>query len=105
MAIRKGFTMSVIPGNEVEYERRHQPIWKELEEALRQHGVHNYSIFLDPTTHTLFGYCEIESEAKWSAIAETDICKKWWAHMKDVMPTNADNSPKSQGLQEVFHMD
>lgn len=101
--IRKAFVMSVNKGNEVEYEKRHRPIWPELEAVLRKHGVHNYSIFLHPDTNQLFGYAEIEDEARWNAIAQTPECKKWWAYMKDVMPSNPDNSPKSIGLKEVFH--
>ena len=54
--LRKAFVMSVNAGHEPEYERRHRPIWKELEDALKSHGVHNYSIFLDPQTRQLFGY-------------------------------------------------
>jgi L-rhamnose mutarotase len=102
--IRKAFVMSVNPDQVVEYERRHRPIWPELEQTLRDHGVHNYSIFHHPGTHQLFGYVEIESEERWNAIAQTAICKKWWAHMKDIMPSNPDNSPKSIEIREVFHM-
>jgi L-rhamnose mutarotase len=88
-----------------EYERRHSPIWPELEQALKSHGVHNYSIFLHPGTRQLFGYAEIEDEARWAAIAQTPICGLWWAHMKEIMPSNPDNSPVSVGLKEVFHID
>ena len=103
--IRKAFVMSVNTGGEEEYERRHRPIWQELEEVLKRHGVHNYSIFLHQETRQLFGYVEIDDEDKWNAIAQTDICKRWWAYMKDVMPTNADNSPVAAELREVFHID
>ena len=103
--IRKAFVMSVNEGCEQEYERRHRPIWPELAEALKAHGVHNYSIFLHPGTRQLFGYVEIEDEARWEAIAETGICRKWWAHMKEVMPSHPDNSPVSVDLPEVFHLD
>jgi L-rhamnose mutarotase len=97
--------MSVSAGQESEYERRHRPIWKELEDTLKSHGVLSYSIFLDPGTRNLFAYVEIEDEAKWNAIAGTAICKKWWAHMKEIMPSNPDNSPKAAELREVFHID
>jgi L-rhamnose mutarotase len=103
--IRKAFVMSVNAGQETEYEKRHRPIWKELEDTLTKHGVHNYSIFLHPQTRQLFGYVEIEDESHWNAIAQTPTCKKWWAHMKDLMPSNPDNSPKSLELREVFHID
>lgn len=97
--------MFVNPDAHAEYERRHRPIWKELETTLKDHGVLNYSIFLEPDSNQLFGYAEIESDERWAAIAETDVCKRWWAHMKDVMPANGDSSPVSSDLREVFHIE
>jgi len=52
--IRKAFVMSVTPGFEEEYQRRHSPIWPELEAVIKSHGVHRYSIFLHPETQQLF---------------------------------------------------
>lgn len=103
--IRKAFLMKVNPDAHEEYERRHRPIWAELEEVLKNHGVSNYSIFLEMETNQLFGYVEIESEKLWNQIAETDECKRWWNFMKDVMSVNSDNSPISVELKEVFHLD
>jgi L-rhamnose mutarotase len=103
--LRKAFVMSVDAGKEQEYERRHRPIWAELEAVLKQHGVHNYSIFLLPETRQLFAYAEIEDEAKWLAIAQTEVCQRWWRHMGDVMPSNPDHSPVAADLREVFHID
>ncbi|MEO6392261.1 MAG: L-rhamnose mutarotase, partial [Pyrinomonadaceae bacterium] len=95
--IRKAFLMSLKPGNRDEYERRHNPIWPELAAVLTQHGAHNYSIFLDAATNQLFGYVEIESEELWAQVATTEVCRRWWAHMKDLMDTNADDSPVAVG--------
>ena len=103
--IRKAFRMAVNPQETVEYERRHSPIWPELQDVLRAHGVHDYSIFLDETDGSLFGYVEIEDEARWDAIARTPECRRWWTYMRDVMPVNADDSPRSAPLREVFHLD
>lgn len=102
--IRKAFVMSVFPGKEEEYEKRHSPIWPELETVLRQHGVRTYSIFLHPETNQLFGLAEVESEERWSEIASTPICRKWWSYMKDLMPTQVDDSPQSIPLREVFRI-
>lgn len=103
--IRKAIRMSVHPGQYEEYERRHRPIWQELQEVLKQHGVHNYSIFLDPADGSLFGYVEIEDEARWQSIADTEVCKRWWRFMRELMPSHEDNSPRSVELKEVFHLD
>ena len=54
MKIRKAFVMSVNPGAEQEYEKRHSPIWPELEKVLKDHGVSNHSIFLRTVRHQLF---------------------------------------------------
>jgi L-rhamnose mutarotase len=96
--------MSVHPDAHAEYERRHRPIWRELEDVLVAHGVQTYSIFLDERTHDLFAYAEIEDDARWAAIAGTDVCRRWWRFMRDVMPANPDDSPVSAQLREVFHL-
>ena len=103
--IRKAFMMGVNADKHEEYRERHNPIWPELEATLKAHGVHNYSIFHHPETSQLFAYVEIEDESRWQSIAETDICKRWWAYMREIMPSNPDNSPCSADLREVFHID
>lgn len=103
--IRLAFRMSVHGDRHEDYAQRHNPIWPELEETLLAHGVRTYSIFLDPETSDLFAYAEVESEERWQAIAETDVCRRWWRHMREVMPSNADDSPVSRGLREVFHIE
>lgn len=97
--------MEVAAGCEAEYERRHQPIWEELEATLKEHGAHRYSIFLHSGTNQLFGYVEIEDEARWNAIAATPVCQRWWKYMSEIMPSNPDNSPQSVELREVFHLE
>jgi L-rhamnose mutarotase len=103
--IRKAFLMHVHPDAHAEYERRHSPIWPELEATLRAHGAHNYSIFLHAPSSQLFAYVEIDSEERWNAIAQTDVCRRWWAMMCDIMPSHPDNSPQSDELPCVFHLD
>lgn len=103
--IRKAFLMTLKPGNQDEYAKRHNPIWPELQAVLKEHGVSNYSIFLDREHDRLFAYAEIESNDLWQAIAGTEVCRRWWDHMKDLMLTNPDNSPVAYMLDEVFHLD
>jgi len=102
--IRKAFVMLVNAGFETEYERRHSPIWPELERVLKAHGVRNYSLYLDVLTHQLFGYAEIENEDQWTAIAGTPECRRWWAYMAELMPHGPDGAPLATDLKEVFHL-
>lgn len=97
--------MTLKPGNQAEYQARHNPICPALRDELKKNGVRNYAIFLDPDTDRLFAYAEIESEELWQKIAETEACRKWWSHMKDIMFTNADDSPVATDLREMFHLD
>ena len=97
--------MSVDEGHAAEYERRHRPIWADLERVLFEHGVRNYSIFIDERTNDLFGYAEIEDEARWQAIAQTDVCRRWWVSMSPLMPSHEDHRPVSRELTEVFRLD
>jgi L-rhamnose mutarotase len=103
--IRKAFVMSVNQGSEKEYGARHSPIWPELEKTLREHGVHTYTIFLHPGTRQIFAYVEYENQAQWDAVAETTVCRRWWRHMREIMPSNPDDSPVSEELNEVFHIE
>lgn len=103
--IRKAFVMQVYPDAHAEYKKRHDEIFPELVTELKNHGSHHYSIFLDKERNLLFGYVEIEDEARWNAIDKTEACQKWWAFMKDIMPSNPDNSPISQELEQVFYLD
>lgn len=101
---RIAFVLKLLPGDhEAEYERRHSPVWPELEEVFRQHGVLNYSIFLHRDTLQLFGYAEVESVEQWESIAETGACRKWWDYMSDIMEYHEDGTPKAVKLREVFH--
>lgn len=98
------FKLKLNPGKEAEYKRRHDVLWPELEQLLKETGISNYSIFLDESTLDLFGVLDIESPAKMDDLPKHPIMRKWWAYMADIMEVNEDNSPKSTSLKEVFYM-
>ena len=101
----KGFKMKLYPGMAEEYERRHNLLWPEMKDMIHEYRGKNYSIFLDEETLTLFGYIEIDDEELWKKSADTAINRKWWDYMADIMETNPDNSPISEDLRTVFHLD
>lgn len=96
--------MKLFPGFVAEYKKRHDNLWPELKDLLKESGVRRYSIFLDEGTLTLFGVMEVEDEDRLNALPEDPVMKKWWAHMRDIMETNPDNSPVSVHLKEVFYL-
>ena len=46
----KGFKMKLYPGQEAEYEKRHNELWPEMQDMIHEHGGKNYTIFLDKET-------------------------------------------------------
>ena len=102
---RVAFKMQLKPGNEAEYKRRHDEIWPELSRELAARGVRDYSIFLDRETMTLFAFQRVTDDNTADELPRTEIVRKWWDSMADLMEVNDDNSPVQKPLVEVFHMD
>lgn len=101
---REAFKMYLKPGFEAEYEKRHNAIWPELRALLKESGVSEYSIFWDKETNVLFAFQLVSGDGGSQDLGENPIVQKWWAYMADIMETNADNSPVSIPLKEVFYM-
>ena len=101
---RLAFKMQLHKGFEAEYKKRHDELWPELANLLKQTGVSDYSIFLDETTNSLFGTLLVSGQAKFNDLPSHPVMQKWWAYMKDIMQSNEDNSPVSIPLKEVFYL-
>lgn len=101
---RRAFKMKLFSGQIAEYQRRHDEIWPELKQLLKETGVSDYSIFLDEDTLDLFGVMEVSDEGKMADLPAHPVMQKWWHYMKDIMETNADASPVSIPLREVFYL-
>ena len=99
------FVMKLKPGNEAEYKKRHDEIWPELAETLKQAGVSDYSIFLEKSSCKLFGVLKRTANHDMDNLPLDPIVKKWWAYMADIMETHADNSPVAEDLDLVFHLE
>ena len=102
---RNAFKMQLKPGFEKEYKKRHDEIWSDLEQQLNHAGISNYSIFLDQETLTLYAVQELSENNTADELPNTEIVRKWWQYMADIMETNPDNSPITSSLLEVFHID
>ena len=105
MTTRKTADGYTIQGFKMKLLRRHDELWPEMVAMLHDYGARNYSIFLDPETDTLFASVEVADPAHYDTSAETEICKRWWDYMADVMEVNPDNSPVSTPLECVFRLD
>ena len=102
---RLAFKMKLNPNNAQEYARRHDAIWPELKQLLKESGVSEYSIFLDAETETLFAFQKVSGDSGSQDLADNPIVRKWWDHMSDLMEVHPDNSPVSTPLEEVFYLE
>ena len=98
------FTMRLDPGQAAEYERRHDAIPPELVALLREAGISDYSIHLDPATHVLFGVLWRRKDHGMDDLPSHPVMQRWWASMADIMETDAANEPVVTPLRTVFHM-
>jgi len=98
------FRMRVHAGQEEEYQRRHDAIWPELVVLLREAGVVEYRIFLDPESRALFAVLTRRTDHTLDALPQHPVMRRWWAMMADIMDTNVDQSPQQLPLREVFHL-
>ncbi|HAD12299.1 MAG TPA: L-rhamnose mutarotase [Saprospirales bacterium] len=101
---RIAFKMQLHPGQTAEYKRRHDELWPELAQLLRETGISDYSIFLDEETLALFGVLEIPDPSSLDELPKHPVMQRWWAYMADIMATNPDQSPVSVPLKEVFYL-
>ena len=102
---RVAFKMKMFPGKKEEYKKRHDEIWPELQLLLKETGISEYSIFLDEETNSLFGVLKVTDKMNLDELPKHDVMQRWWKYMADIMESNADNSPVSIALNEVFYLD
>lgn len=99
------WVLEVRPGCEEEYKKRHDEIWPEMLEALREAGIRNYSIFRHGLT--LFGHFETDDlKATIEALGKSETNARWGQSMAPIMKVEVDsrtNFPFLLPLQ--WHMD
>ena len=103
---RYAWKATVKEGKLAEYKRRHDEIWPEMVDVLKEAGICNYSIWNVGTE--LFGYYECEKGVEFAAKvqAESPIVDRWNEYMKDVMVMEMDPVTGAQPkLVEVFRLD
>lgn len=98
------FKMMLNPAQASEYKKRHDEIWPDLSELLREAGISDYSIFLDEETNILFAVLRRTDNHSMDELPSTEIMQRWWSFMGDIMATNPDGSPVVTPLTKMFHL-
>ena len=96
----------ILDGKKAEYIKRHDDIWPEMVNLLKQAGIANYTIFCND--HELFGYYECTKGVGYAqqVQAGSAIVDKWNDYMKDILLLEMDPVKGAQPEMEiVFRMD
>ena len=101
---RIAFKMTLFPGHAEEYKRRHDEIWPELAALLKESGISDYSIFLDPATNTLFATLVRATDHRMDDLPKHPVMRRWWDYMRDIMTYDADGTPAVAPLVPMFHL-
>lgn len=99
------FRMQLKPGTVEEYRRRHDEIWPELADLLRQSGIYDYWIFLDEETLALFAVLKLTDDNRRDSLPDHPVMRRWWDHMAPLMEVEPDNRPVEWPLAPMFHLD
>lgn len=88
-----------------EYQKRHDEIWPEMKQVLKEAGISNYTIW--NVGNELFGYYECEKGVDYAAKVQgkSPVVAKWNEYMKDVMTLAMDQKTGAQErLKQVFFL-
>ena len=103
---RFAWKATVKDGMLAEYKKRHDNIWAELKNVLKDAGICNYTIW--NTGNELFGYFECEKGVAFAEKiqAESPIVDKWNEYMKDVMTMELEPVTGAQPkMTQVFFLE
>lgn len=113
--VRVGFRLRVRPELLDEYRAVHSPVRREMLETIAASGRRDYSLFLDESDGTLFGYYEVDDDAAAQAsLAQSPVATAWEAEMSrfflpvdgtgsdGTAPGRADQTARR--LTEVFNL-
>jgi L-rhamnose mutarotase len=95
--------MKLKPGTAAEYRRRHDELWPELGDLLREAGIHDYSIFLDDETLHLFAVLKLRPDDRRDTLPSHPVMRRWWDYMADLMETGPGNRPREWPLTPMFY--
>jgi L-rhamnose mutarotase len=101
------FVLQVRPDRVEEYRERHRDVWPQMQDALREAGWSNYSLYLRPDG-LLVGYLETPDwSAAQSRMAATEVNARWQAAMGELFVELDGRAPDEAmtPLPEVFHLD
>jgi L-rhamnose mutarotase len=104
---RVGFQMKVIKDKIEEYKEVHRNVWPEVCQALKRHGWHRYSLFMNQEG-VVFGYFETSTDFQMAleGFMKEEATRRWGeANGGLIERSEGEDGKFIVELEEVFHLD
>ncbi|MAP39522.1 MAG: hypothetical protein CL879_07895 [Dehalococcoidia bacterium] len=102
---RACFTFEIYPDKVDEYKRRHDEIWPELVEVIRNSGAKNYTLFRRGTQVIAYVECHPDIATTFSLAGAHEISARWSEWFEDVIVSLVDEEGNQFSAEEVWHLD
>ena len=102
---KHAFKMKLFAGKQAEYKKRHDEIWPELVDAIKDAGFENYSLFRRGTTITAYVECHPDVATAFGKLAPTEVNARWSKWFEDVIVSLTDADGNLFRAEEVWHLD
>ena len=99
------FTFEIRPGTEAEYKRRHDEIWPELVDAIRESGFRNYSLFRRDLQIVGYAECHPDRATAFAKLGAYEANARWATWFEDVIVRLTDEQGNLFYFDEVWHLD
>lgn len=99
------FTFEIQPGTEAEYKRRHDEIWPELVQVIKDAGQSNYSLFRRGTTVIGYVECEPDAATAFARVGASDANARWSRWFEEIIVSRREQDGGFERLDEVWHLD
>jgi L-rhamnose mutarotase len=77
---RHGFVVGVRPEKREEYLELHRAVWPRVEQAMSEHNIRNYSIFIiDDVLFGTYEYVGEDYDADMARIQADPTSREWWS--------------------------
>lgn len=99
------FTFEIREGAGDEYKRRHDEIWPELVEAIKDAGISNYSLFRRGTQVIAYCECEPDVPTAFGKVGAHEANARWSEWFEDIIVSLTDADGNLYEAVEVWHLD
>ena len=99
------FTFEIRQGTEDEYEKRHDEIWPELVEAIKDAGLANYTLFRRGTEIIAYVEAHPDVATAFGKLAPSEVNRRWAEWFSDIIVSLTDEHGNLHAVPEVWHLD